>query len=219
MARAKACALVPGAFGAFDAPAQFIASRHARCAGREVPPPTVPTSRLGMVTDMSRAFSVWPSTSIASISVMQFALSTTCAGSCPVARKAAATMLAACALKPPTEPAMALPIRHFCRFASTIASTVVLSVLRTTSAVMVASTTTLFPRPSIQLMAAGFLSQQTFPEMATSSMSGKCSCSRSMTFRQPLLTMFMPMASPAKHTQRRYTFLPATVGVQLTRRP
>mmetsp|Transcript_8019 Transcript_8019/g.22894 ORF Transcript_8019/g.22894 Transcript_8019/m.22894 type:complete len:260 (-) Transcript_8019:627-1406(-) len=203
MALDSAWALVPGALGAREAPATFMTSRQARCAGSDVPPPTVPTSRDGMVQDMSRPGSASPGMSIFSMSVMQLADSTTCAGSCPVARKAAATMLAAWALKPPTEPAMALPMRHFWRFASTMASTVVLSVLRTTSAVMVASTTTLLPRPSIQLMAAGFLSQQTLPEMATSSISGKCSSSSSMTLRQPLDTMFMPMASPAKQTQRR----------------
>lgn len=44
-------ALSPGRPGDFVAPRQPTTSRHAACAGRLVPPPTVPTSTDGMVTD------------------------------------------------------------------------------------------------------------------------------------------------------------------------
>ena len=44
---------------------------------------------------------------------------------CPVAIKMALTTLAACALNPPTEPAMAEPTRFLLMFSSTKASTLV----------------------------------------------------------------------------------------------
>ena len=58
------------------------------------------TSIEGMEHEICRSGPPSPSDSIASSSVIQFELSITCAGSCPVARKTAATMLAACALLP-----------------------------------------------------------------------------------------------------------------------
>uniref|UniRef100_A0A6B0U4H7 Putative secreted protein n=1 Tax=Ixodes ricinus TaxID=34613 RepID=A0A6B0U4H7_IXORI len=72
----------------------------------------------------------------------------------------AVTMLAACALNPPTLPAMAEPIKFFVMFTSTKAWVFVLRTSFTTLAGIVASQTTLFPRPSIQFSAAGFLSVQ-----------------------------------------------------------
>mmetsp|Transcript_7878 Transcript_7878/g.26807 ORF Transcript_7878/g.26807 Transcript_7878/m.26807 type:complete len:225 (+) Transcript_7878:242-916(+) len=192
-------ALVPGASGARAAPRHPIISRHAPCAGSEVPPPTVPTSMLGMVTLTWR---LSPS-SATSMRVMQLELSTFCAGSWPQARYTAVTMFAACALKPPTLPAMALPTRFLFVLVYTMAETVVLSVERTTEAGMTASATTVLPRPSIQLIAAGFLSVHMLPLMATSSTSGKSSWRASMALTQPLDTMFMPMASPDWHVKRR----------------
>lgn len=69
-------------------------------------------------------------------------------------------MLEAWALKPPMDPAMALPIRFFLMFKLHRSVTVVLSTVLTTLPGMTASATTLLPRPSIQLIAAGFLSVQ-----------------------------------------------------------
>eukprot|EP00966_Prymnesium_polylepis_P103064 2387281-Prymnesium_polylepis.1 len=46
-----------------------------------------------------------------SMRVMQLDDSTFCAGSCPHARKTAVTTLEACALNPPSEPAIAEPTR------------------------------------------------------------------------------------------------------------
>lgn len=63
--------------------------------------------------------------------------------------KMAATILAACALYPPTLPAMAEPIRFLFMFRFTRALTVVFSVFLTTLAGMMASQTTDLPRPSI----------------------------------------------------------------------
>mmetsp|Transcript_4765 Transcript_4765/g.7562 ORF Transcript_4765/g.7562 Transcript_4765/m.7562 type:complete len:201 (-) Transcript_4765:309-911(-) len=174
-----------------------MALKHAACAGSPVPPPTVPTSMLGMVHDIHRS----PS-GVSSMRVMQLELSTFCAGSCPVARKTAVTLFAAWALNPPTVPAMALPMRFLLRFASTMAFTDVLSVDLTTSAGIVASITTLFPRPSIQFIAAAFLSVHMFPLRATSESAGKICRRHSMTARLPLLIMFIPMASPEKQRRR-----------------
>jgi hypothetical protein len=94
------------------------------------------------------------------MSVMQFELTTFCAGSCPVAKKIAVRIFDACALNPPIDPAIALPTRFFLMFRLHSASTVVLSTFFTTLPGITASATTLFPRPSIQFIAAGFLSVQ-----------------------------------------------------------
>src|SRR5258706_6311263 len=96
----------------------------------------------------------------ASIRVIQFELSTFCAGSWPVARNRAVRKLAACALKPPIDPAIAVPTKFFLLFRLTKSATVVLRIDRTTLPGTIASATTLFPRPSIQLIGAGFLSVQ-----------------------------------------------------------
>mmetsp|Transcript_22188 Transcript_22188/g.51237 ORF Transcript_22188/g.51237 Transcript_22188/m.51237 type:complete len:287 (+) Transcript_22188:168-1028(+) len=158
--RPNFCALSPGFFGAREAPLTPIISRHCAWAGSEVPPPTVPTSIEGIEHEICRSGPPSPSESIASRSVMQFELSITCAGSWPVARKTAATMLAACALLPPTLPAMAEPTRFLRIATSTNAGTLVLRVFLTTALGMTASTTTDLPLPSIQFTAAGFLSAQ-----------------------------------------------------------
>ncbi|CCJ28701.1 unnamed protein product [Pneumocystis jirovecii] len=91
---------------------------------------------------------------------MQLADSTTCAGSCPKAIKRAATILAACALNPPILPAIELPTKFFEIFNSTRSSTLDLRTDLTMSFKITASAITLFPRPSIQFIAAGFLSVQ-----------------------------------------------------------
>ena len=69
-------------------------------------------------------------------------------------------MLDACALNPPILPAIADPIRFFFVLRLTRSPTVVLSTLLTIAPEMTASATTDLPRPSIQLIAAGFLSVQ-----------------------------------------------------------
>ncbi|VEU40590.1 unnamed protein product [Pseudo-nitzschia multistriata] len=104
-------------------PLHPIASRQAACAGSEVPPPTVPTSMLGIVQHIQRS-----PFSFSSIRVMQLEDSTFCAGSCPVAKKTAVTMFEAWALNPPIAPAMADPIRFLLRLVCTNAATVVLRV-------------------------------------------------------------------------------------------
>mmetsp|Transcript_1132 Transcript_1132/g.2546 ORF Transcript_1132/g.2546 Transcript_1132/m.2546 type:complete len:221 (+) Transcript_1132:424-1086(+) len=185
-------ALAPGV----DAPPlQPMASRHDAWAGREVPPPTVPTSMLGIVQHIHRS-----PLSCSSISVIQLEDSTFCAGSCPVAKKIAVTMLEAWALNPPMAPAIADPIRFLLMFVCTRAATVVLRVVRTTSFGMTASTTTDLPRPCNQFVAAAFLSVHMFPDRAMSWHEGNSFCSLSMTARDPFETMFIPMASPEKHT-------------------
>mmetsp|Transcript_70274 Transcript_70274/g.120697 ORF Transcript_70274/g.120697 Transcript_70274/m.120697 type:complete len:328 (-) Transcript_70274:157-1140(-) len=210
----------PGASpaSACDAPRTPMISRQAAWAGSEVPPPTVPTSMEGMVTLMCRSSSS-PSSlppvgdGMASNNVMQLADSTTCAGSCPQARNTALTTLAACALKPPTLPAMADPTKFLRVATSTIPRTVVLRVSLTILDGIRASHTTDFPRPSIQLIAAGFLSLHTFPEMAMRRRFGNGVFRCSITARQPLETMFIPMASPAKQTRRTNTLRPATTAI------
>lgn len=87
---------------------------------------------------------------------------------------------------------------------------------------MTASTTMLFPRPRIQLIAAGFLSVHMFPEIATSTyirsgyvspparlgsvsaitMSGNSASSTSMAFKQPLLTYANRRSLNQQHLQR-----------------
>mmetsp|Transcript_1520 Transcript_1520/g.3959 ORF Transcript_1520/g.3959 Transcript_1520/m.3959 type:complete len:221 (-) Transcript_1520:1623-2285(-) len=188
-------ALAPGVT---PPPLHPIASRQAACAGNDVPPPTVPTSMLGIVQHIHKS----PLTS-SSIRVMQLDDSTFCAGSCPVAKKTAVTILEACALNPPIAPAMADPIRFLLRFVCTRAETVVFRVVRTTSLGMTHSTTTDLPRPYNQFVAAAFLSVHMFPERATNWHVGKYFWSVSMTASDPLETMFIPMASPEKHTNRR----------------
>mmetsp|Transcript_3369 Transcript_3369/g.10589 ORF Transcript_3369/g.10589 Transcript_3369/m.10589 type:complete len:224 (+) Transcript_3369:562-1233(+) len=128
-------------------------------------------------------------------------------------------MLDACALLPPMEPATAEPIRFLATFSSTIASTVVLSTVRTTSPGSVASTHTLLPRPSTQFMADGFLSTQTLPERASSCARGKRSSTTDMAASTPLLIMFMPIASPVVHRNRRNALRPATCVSSRCRRP
>mmetsp|Transcript_20110 Transcript_20110/g.43662 ORF Transcript_20110/g.43662 Transcript_20110/m.43662 type:complete len:224 (-) Transcript_20110:1009-1680(-) len=106
---------------------------------------------------------------------------------------------------------MALPIKFLFIFACAMAETDVLRVDRTISCGIVASITTLFPLPSIQFMAAAFLSVHMLPLSATSDRSGKTCRRDSITARLPLLIMFIPMASPEKQRRRMYTFFPATV--------
>ena len=94
---------------------------------------------------------------------MQLLLAMFWAASWPVAMKMAVTMLAAWALKPPMLPAMAEPVRFLAMLRSQSADVVVLSVVSMMSPGMMAWHVTDLPRPSIQLMAAGFLSVQTLP--------------------------------------------------------
>mmetsp|Transcript_38031 Transcript_38031/g.80968 ORF Transcript_38031/g.80968 Transcript_38031/m.80968 type:complete len:220 (+) Transcript_38031:1790-2449(+) len=189
--------LAPGL--SLEAPATPSIPRQALCGVRMVPPPTVPTSIEGIVQEMCRSL---PSLA-AERRVIHCEDSMFCAASCPVARKSAVTMLEACALKPPRAPAMAEPMRFLAVLSCTIASTDVLSVLRTMSAEIVASTTTEHPRPSIQLIAAAFLSQHMFPERPSTCMSLNSLASRSSrTALTPLETMFIPMASPVVQVKR-----------------
>lgn len=97
----------------------------------------------------------------------------------------AVTMLEACALNPPTEAAMAEPTRFLAMLRCTSASTVVLRVFLTTALGMVASATTVLPRPSIQLRAVAFLSVQKFPLTASTSRSGWWSAMRASAFSTP----------------------------------
>merc|ERR1712232_523584 len=169
VATATTCASLRAFPQGMSPPPFPIAFRQAACAGNEVPPPTVPTSIEGIVQLIQRSPSF-----VSSNIVRQLLLSTFCAGSWPVAKNTAVTIFDACALKPPIVPDIADPIRFFCRFVSTIAFTVVLSTDLTIDFGIVASTTTLFPRPSIQFVAAAFLSVHIFPERATSFSVGKC---------------------------------------------
>uniref|UniRef100_A0A2M4B6Q7 Putative secreted protein n=1 Tax=Anopheles triannulatus TaxID=58253 RepID=A0A2M4B6Q7_9DIPT len=75
----------------------------------------------------------------------------------------AVTMLAACALLPPMLPATAEPVMFFSLLHCTRVRAFVLKIDSSLSAGMVVSQTTRFPRPLIQLMAAGFLSEQKLP--------------------------------------------------------
>ena len=75
MIRASLCALAPGVVEC--APAMPIIYSMDRCGGKTVPPPTVPTSMLGIDTVIKRS----SSSLIASMSVMQLDDSTFCAGS------------------------------------------------------------------------------------------------------------------------------------------
>jgi hypothetical protein len=99
--------------------------------------------------------------------------------------------------------AMAEPMWFFCVLVSIMAATELFSTEVTTLSGMMASTTMLLPRPMIQLMAAGFLSVHTLLEMTISTRTGNSARSTSMAFRQPLDTMFMPMASPDMQLKRR----------------
>jgi len=119
------------------------------------------TSIEGIVTDMWRSFPSFMGSSI----VMQWELSTFCAGSWPVAMKMAVTILLAWALKPPRAPAIAEPARFLIVFSSTSDCTFVFRTFFTTSSLITASQTTDFPRPSIQFTAAGFLSEQKLPDL------------------------------------------------------
>eukprot|EP00967_Tisochrysis_lutea_P132551 scaffold231562_cov28-Tisochrysis_lutea.AAC.1 len=114
---ASSRALEPGSFGA--APATPSISRQARCGRKIVPPPTVPTSIDGIVHE-------------------------TCKSTPPLvgSRSRAVTILEAWALKPPSAPAMAEPIRFLATLSSQAAATVVLRTRSTTSPLIVASTTT-----------------------------------------------------------------------------
>mmetsp|Transcript_53840 Transcript_53840/g.109506 ORF Transcript_53840/g.109506 Transcript_53840/m.109506 type:complete len:306 (-) Transcript_53840:1017-1934(-) len=193
--RARLAAFSPGFSVA--APRTPRSSRHAAWAGSVVPPPTVPTSTDGMVTDMSK------SSPERSMSVMQLEDSTFWAASWPVARYTAVTRLEAWALKPPTEPAMAEPMRFLLVFSAIMGSTSVFSTRFSTSRLMMVSTTTDLPRPLTQLMADGFLSVHMLPDKPLICMPGNSAattCSASLT---PLVIMFMPMASPVKHWKRR----------------
>lgn len=125
--------------------------------------------------------------------VIAFAPSTTWASSCPVARNIAATALATWALKP-SPPAFAEPTRFFRVLISAIDSGVVWSRSSTTSRGTSTSAATERPRPSTALIAAGFLSEQRFPESATSEASVSASIS-SQASRVAMVTMFIPIAS------------------------
>mmetsp|Transcript_59577 Transcript_59577/g.98807 ORF Transcript_59577/g.98807 Transcript_59577/m.98807 type:complete len:213 (-) Transcript_59577:300-938(-) len=126
--------------------------------------------------------------------------------------KRAVTMFEACALKPPTAPASEEPIRFFAVLSATTASTVVFSTRRTTSPLIVASTTTEQPLPSIQLIAAAFLSQHMFPlNPRTCMSSNSLACRESSTALTPFDTIFIPIASPVLQQKRAYAYFPATV--------
>ena len=149
--------------------------------------------------------------SVGESSVMHCEDSTFCAASWPQAMKSAVTMLEACALKPPSAPAIAEPTRFLAAFSSQIAATLVLSTRPTSSPGMVASTTTEQPRPSIQLTAAAFLSQHMFPESPSTCISPNSpTWSSSNTLFTPFETIFIPIASPVRQTKRAYACLPAT---------
>jgi len=154
--RASVRALCPGLFASDPATPSKV--NMAFCPGRDVPPPTVPTSREGMVTLMYKS----PLGSF-SISVMQLDDSTFWAGSCPVARNMAVTILEACALKPPILPAIADPIKFLAMLTSTRASTVVFSTSWMSLAGIVASATILLPRPSVQFSELGFFVRTHIP--------------------------------------------------------
>mmetsp|Transcript_78173 Transcript_78173/g.108618 ORF Transcript_78173/g.108618 Transcript_78173/m.108618 type:complete len:373 (-) Transcript_78173:500-1618(-) len=204
--RASCSAFAPGVVAC--APRSPSISSAAACAGRVVPPPTVPTSTEGIVTDTRK-----PSPSL-SITVMHVLLSTFCAGSWPVARYRAVTILEAWALYPPTLPATADPIMFFAMFNRTMRSTASVSltfnVAASTAGGITTSHATLFPRPSTQLMALGFLSVHTFPDSASTSIDGKRSARAASACVTPLVIMFIPIASPVNALKRRYTFLSAT---------
>merc|ERR1719419_163608 len=179
--------------------------RQAACGGRTVPPPIVPTSMEGIVQLMKRSS---PFSPVGSSTVIQLELHTVWAGSCPVAMKTAATMLAAWALNPPMLPAIAEPIRFLLVLRSTTAWTDVFSRDFTTVLGTTASHTTDLPRPSSQLTADGFLSVQKFPLRLMISMSLKnSSCSIESAFSDPFDNMFMPIASPVTATNLMYRFL------------
>mmetsp|Transcript_1519 Transcript_1519/g.3035 ORF Transcript_1519/g.3035 Transcript_1519/m.3035 type:complete len:229 (-) Transcript_1519:135-821(-) len=107
-------------------------------------------------------------------------------------------------------PATIDPTRFFTLFTSTRLADVVFNTLLTMSSWIIVSQTTLFPRPSIQFTADGFLSVQKFPEILTTSILGKVSCRKSRALVTPLEIMFMPMASPVAPSNRRNTLRPAT---------
>mmetsp|Transcript_22113 Transcript_22113/g.65200 ORF Transcript_22113/g.65200 Transcript_22113/m.65200 type:complete len:209 (-) Transcript_22113:394-1020(-) len=131
----------------------------------------------------------------------------------------AVRMLEAWAFCPPMEPARALPTRFLCMLRRPIASGVVLRTEATTEPGITASAATLLPRPSIQLMAEGFLSVHMLPLSPRSSVPGKRSMIFWVTTLTPLETMFMPMASPVKHLKRTWAYLPARPTLTPTRRP
>ena len=97
-------ATISASFLAFPSPRQPIISRASDWHGSLVPPPTVPISTAGILTQMYR------SPSISSQVVMVMLAPTTWAGSWPVAMYRAAAMLAAWALAPRV-PAMLEPTR------------------------------------------------------------------------------------------------------------
>mmetsp|Transcript_12201 Transcript_12201/g.34424 ORF Transcript_12201/g.34424 Transcript_12201/m.34424 type:complete len:238 (-) Transcript_12201:703-1416(-) len=188
--------------------------RAARWEGRWVPPPTVPTSMDGMETEQY----MLPS-SFSSNWVMQLDDSTTWAGSWPVAMKIAATMFAAWALKPPSVPAMADPMRFLLTLSSMTCFTDDLSTDSTTFFVSTASAMTDCPRPMVQLTAEDFLSVHTLPDTLQTSRLGKYCFTQRSASSTPLDTMFMPIASPVLERKRRYRLRPARIGVIDTRRP
>mmetsp|Transcript_14221 Transcript_14221/g.44423 ORF Transcript_14221/g.44423 Transcript_14221/m.44423 type:complete len:228 (-) Transcript_14221:302-985(-) len=131
----------------------------------------------------------------------------------------AVRMLDACAFCPPIEPASALPMRFLCTLSRATAAGVVLRTEATTDAGRMASAATLFPRPSIQLIADGFLSVHMLPERPRSWVPGYFSRIDSTTLFTPLETMFMPIASPVKHLKRTCAYLPAMPTFTASSRP
>ena len=103
------------------------------------------------------------------------------------------------------DPAMAEPTRFLALLRSTRAEVEVLRTDLMMCAGTIASATTDLPRPSTQLMAAGFLSVQKLPERLTTSMSGNTSSIRWIANSVALLSMFIPIASPDRATNLKRT--------------
>ena len=133
-----------------------INSKHACCGANDVPPPIVPTSIAGIVTDMYKPAS--PLCSSSSIKSRQCDDSTTWAASWPVARKMAATIFEAWAFQPPSEPASDAPTRFFFFFYRTISATSHFNTEWRMVFGMWTSQETDFPRPNSQFTEEGFLS-------------------------------------------------------------
>ncbi|KNC29763.1 hypothetical protein FF38_05226 [Lucilia cuprina] len=198
------------------------------CPGKPVPPPTVPTSREGIVQVIYKSSLFSPQHSIP---VEQLLDVTFCAGSWPVARKTAVTMLAACALlprnilkkridyhslSPPILPAIALPPIFFNLLHSTNVLASVFNTLRKVAAGIIHSVTTRLPRPLIQLIAAGFLSQQKLPLNEIICISGNSRLIHFNAISAPFETIFIPMASPVKATKpARLTLEKRTQGARV----
>ena len=102
-------------------------------------------------------------------------------------------------------PSLCVPVLFLTMLMSTKASAVVFNVLSTMSLGMIASATTDFPRPLIQLRADGFLSVHILLLKVNICISGNSSFKYFRVNSVALETIFIPIASPVKASNLIYS--------------